>query len=719
MEDLLIKKPQAHVLVVDDDPTIRVIMEKALTKVGFHVTLARDGVEALNLYLETPPDLVISDVQMPEKNGLELCADIRARESGRFKPILMMTGADDDSSVEKAFRAGATDFITKPVNHAILIHRVRYMLRASENFIEWKKTEGLLSRLGRALDSSSSEIFFLDSESLCFIEASKVMLKNTGYSKKELFSLPVVDLFTCDEKSPSLFGDQLSSLLNGGSKQLHCEGDMLRKDGSCYPVEGHAYLARESYSDKVDIVCIFEDMTQRRQAEEQMRKLAYYDSLTNLPNRELFVKNFNTALALGKRHNYQVALLFIDLDNFKDVNDSMGHGAGDELLQVIAKIIQGCVRSSDIVGFCSDQSVARFGGDEFAVLLSQVDGEEGVELVADRILKAMSNPFNIQNHEFLVTPSIGVVISPTHGDDVDLLLRKADIAMYEAKKQGRNRYQIYSDSIYARSLEKMDLENDLRNAIGSGELLLHYQPKYEIATKTLCGFEALLRWNRKGRNFVSPMEFIPLAEEMGLILDIGDWVIRETCRQIRQWKDQGVSDVFPVAVNLSSKQVQGGPLVKEVTDALAAYDLSPDCLEFEITETMMMENMDVALEVLKELKAMGCKIHLDDFGTGYSSLNYLSQFPLDVLKIDKSFVNRINVDEDSNSIITAIIAMAKSLGLKVVAEGVETEEQLDFIKSYQVDYLQGYLWCKPLPVSEVERQIFKLNSSMSTEVSYV
>jgi len=696
----------ANVLVVDDDGTTCLLLEKTLSDAGFQVFTSSSGAEAFNLFLENPIGLVISDILMPGKNGFELCADIRATEQGRFLPILMMTGSDDDNAVEGSFQAGATDFISKPINHAVLVHRVRYMLRANNTFMEWKKTEDQLSRLGRVLDNSSNEILFLDGETLGFTDLNNAALSNLGFTKEEATLLYLGDIVLANTEVGVPIVDQLESLINGESKAVRCAASMLRKDGTFYPVEGYAYTSLNNHSGKVDIVCIFEDITHRKQVEARMQHLAYYDSLTNLPNRGLFIENFKKVLAVSERNDNQAALLFVDLDNFKYVNDTLGHNAGDELLCKIAKELNNCIRSSDVVGLRSEHSLARFGGDEFAIFLSHVTDEADVILVAERILESMVTPIVIESREFVVTASIGIVMFPEDGRDVDVLLRKADIAMYEAKNRGRSGYQFYTDNIYARTLDQMELEKDLRQAVERGELLLHYQPKYEISTAKPSGYEALLRWNKKGEGLVPPMEFIPLAEESNLIVSIGSWVIRETCRQIRQWKEQGFGKALVVAVNLSSKQMQDRMLVKVVTDALDEFDLSPDCLELEITETVMMENMSTALDVLRELKAMGCRISLDDFGSGFSSLNYLGQFPLDVLKIDKSFISRINIDGSGNSIIAAIVAMSKSLGLMVVAEGVETEEQLAFIRECGVEYLQGYIWSEPLSPDDIEKQFF-------------
>ena len=447
MDNHLCDLSTANVLVVDDDGTTCFLLEKTLSDAGCRVFIASSGVEAFKLFLENPIDLVISDIHMPEKNGFELCADIRATEQGRFLPFLMMTSSDDIDSVESSFRSGATDFISKPINYAVLVHRVRYMLRAYDTFIEWKKTESQLSRLGRVLDNSSNEILFIDGETLCFTGLNNSSLRNLGFTKEEVMRLHLGDIVLANTEAGESIIDQLEALINGKSKEVRCAASMLRKDGTFYPVEGCAYASLNNHSGKIDIACVFEDVTHRKQTEAQMQHGAYYDSLTNLPNSKLFVENFKKVLAISERNGNQAALLFVDLDNFKYVNDTLGHNAGDALLCEIAAVLNTCIRSSDVVGLRAEYSLARFGGDEFAIFLSQVIDEASVVLVAERILKAMSIPIIIESREFVITSSIGIVMFPEDGRDVDALLRKADIAMYEAKNQGRCGYQFYTGDL--------------------------------------------------------------------------------------------------------------------------------------------------------------------------------------------------------------------------------------------------------------------------------
>ena len=681
-------------------------MARALEGPGIEIFSAKDGEEGFKLFCEHLPDLVISDIQMPIKNGYELCAEIRATKEGRITPILAMTGSDGFESIEKSYDVGATDFISKPINYQLMVNRVRYILRSHQTFLDLKSSQGKLESLGRVLDNSVSEIYFLDGETCLITSVNKSVLQNVGYNLEELYGLKLSDIFVSELDFDHSFGRVRAAIKSGQTGSFHCRSKIRRKDGSIYPVEGDVYTSKGGAG--ASLVCLFEDITQREIDQQKMRQLAYYDSLTKLPNRELFFENFKQALTLGKKQGERIGLLFVDLDDFKHINDTLGHRAGDELLGKIAETLEGCIRDSGIVDGAFEESLARFGGDEFAILVRGLKSDQDVTQLADNIVKTLAAPCLIRGREIVTTPSIGIVTFPEHGSDPDLLLQRADVAMYEAKKRGKCGYQIYSDSLYAESLERIELERDLRLATAKKEFQLYYQPKYIVADKTISGFEALIRWNREGTP-VSPGLFIPLAEESNLILDIGRWVFGEVCRQIRVWFDEGAGQNLRIAVNLSTKQFSDPELVSYILSSLKEYDIPASCLELEVTETVLMSDLDVVSETLRQLKELGFSIALDDFGTGYSSLSYLNRFPLDVLKIDKSFVDKINVDSN-NSIISAIVALSNELGLRVVAEGVETEGQLKFLRQLGVDYLQGYIWGKPVPAEKVKALI--LNSSI-------
>jgi diguanylate cyclase (GGDEF)-like protein len=431
---------------------------------------------------------------------------------------------------------------------------------------------------------------------------------------------------------------------------------------------------------------------QRKLAEDQLRFIGTHDSLTELPNRTMFNEGLRHALNQSARHNRGLAVMFIDIDRFKVVNDSLGHSAGDRLLQDCAKRLTECLRESDIV--------ARLGGDEFVVMIENFTGPRDAITVAQKVLVALATPFFVDGQEFLMSASIGISTFPDDGADVETLVKNADIAMYRAKDQGRNNYQFYSAQMNKHTFERLAMESSLRRAVERNEFVLHYQPKLDLRTGAIAGVEALVRWKHPDWGMVSPAQFIPLAEETGLIVQIGEWVLKTACEQSRQWRDQGMPGVR-VAVNLSARQFAQESLLQDVARIIAESGLTPESLELEITESMVMQNPERARETLQKLKAMGISLSMDDFGTGYSSLAYLKKFPIDCVKIDRSFIKDIPVDADDMAITKGVIALGHSLRLKVVAEGVETKEQQEFLQANDCDEMQGFLFSKPLPAEEV------------------
>lgn len=431
---------------------------------------------------------------------------------------------------------------------------------------------------------------------------------------------------------------------------------------------------------------------ERRGTEERLHYLAHYDPLTGLPNRALFRDRLNQALVRAERNKRLVALMFLDLDRFKAINDTLGHDIGDLLLKIVAERLRHCVREQD--------TVARLGGDEFTVIVEGVDGPEDAALVAQKILDVLAPPFKLAQHETFVSSSIGITISPMDSMDLDELLKNADAAMYRAKERGRNNYQFYRPEMNATTLEHLQMENGLRYALERNEFLMYYQPKVDLGTGLITGVEALLRWNHPERGIVSPLEFIPLLEETGLINPVGEWLLRTACDQGKSWQERG----FPplrMAVNLSPRQFQYNNLANTVAEVLAQTGMVPDLLEFEVTESMLMEDPEQTAEILRQIKAMGVvRINIDDFGTGYSSLSYLKRFPISAVKLDQSFVRGLPDDEEDVAIAVAVIAMAHSLKLKVIAEGVEHARQLDFLRERGCDEIQGFICSPPLPPAE-------------------
>ncbi len=431
---------------------------------------------------------------------------------------------------------------------------------------------------------------------------------------------------------------------------------------------------------------------------ETILHLAYHDALTDLPNRTLFEDRLTVALAQAHRRNQMLPVMFLDLDRFKQVNDMAGHAMGDKLLRSVAERLAGLVREGD--------TVARVGGDEFTLLSPEVAGVEDTVEIAERVLKVFQQPWALDGHEFHVTTSVGIAMYPNDGEDAESLLRNADTAMYRAKEQGRNNYQLYTPAMNARIAERLAVENSLRHGLVSGEFAVHYQPQVNIDTGQIVGAEALVRWQHPERGLVLPAEFIPVAEETGLIVPLGEWVLRTACAQNRAWQEAGLPPLR-VAVNLSARQFQQRDLKSMVAQVLGETGLDPHCLQLEITEGVAMQDAEFTITMLRELRGMGIQIAIDDFGTGHSSLSYLRRLPIDVVKIDRSFVCDLTTDPNDAAIASTIVAMAHNLKLRVIAEGVETEEQLTFLKEQQCDEFQGYLFSKPVPAEKLEKIVVR------------
>jgi diguanylate cyclase (GGDEF)-like protein/PAS domain S-box-containing protein len=477
---------------------------------------------------------------------------------------------------------------------------------------------------------------------------------------------------------------------------------MMRGDGNVIHVYGRGHITRGDDKRAKRVCIVLQDITARKEAEERTRFLADHDELTGLPNRNLFKQALNQALKRAERSNKMLSILFFDLDRFKNINDSLGHDAGDEVLRTVAERLNSCVRKVDVV--------ARFGGDEFAVLTEGLTAEDQAGTVARKILDALSKPMLIAGRQYRPAASIGISTYPTDGRDAQSLQKHADIAMYRAKEEGRSTFQFYSEQLNTHSLQRLEFESNLNNALNNREFVLHYQPKMDVKTGAVTSMEALIRWVSPQFGFVSPGQFISVAEETGLILPLGRWVAQTACLQNSAWQKGGLPSLR-VAINISARQMADKGLVDFIAETVRKTGLTPASLELEITESAVMSNQDYAEKVLNQLKEMGFHLTMDDFGTGYSSLAYLKRFPFDTVKVDQSFVRGIPGNSDDSAIVEAIIAMAHSLQLKVVAEGVETQEQFDFLCKLGCDQIQGYYFSKPIPANEVVMLLFKLMKS--------
>lgn len=508
-----------------------------------------------------------------------------------------------------------------------------------------------------------------------------------GRSLKEIYANPhtLIRAVHRDERK-RLIHRRLSEATGGNYDEVV---RVVRPDGTVRWVRDRAFPIRDAEGNVYRVAGIAEDITARRESEQRLVYLAHYDGLTNLPNRLLFYDRLGHAISLAKREQWIVGVMFIDVDRFKDVNDTLGHAVGDRLLQKVSERLIKSVRSDDTVG--------RLGGDEFAVVLSKLATGQDAEAVAQKILRSFDDPFALDSGtEVYVTGSIGITLYPIDSMDRDSLLKNADLAMYHAKEEGRNTYERYSPEMDSRNAGRLDMQAMLRRALEREEFTLYYQPKVDVQSKRVIGVEALIRWNSPELGFVSPEDFIPIAEEVGLIVPIGEWVLRTACTQNRAWQNEGHAPLV-MSVNLSARQFREKNLVDKIMDILIETRLEARYLDLEITESLIMNHADSTIILLERLHELGVGLSIDDFGTGYSSLAYLKRFPVQSLKIDQSFVRDLTTDADDAAIVTAVVAMARSLKLKVIAEGVETKEQLDFLATLQCDEYQGYYFGRPVP----------------------
>ncbi|MDH5229408.1 MAG: EAL domain-containing protein [Gammaproteobacteria bacterium] len=519
---------------------------------------------------------------------------------------------------------------------------------------------------------------------------SPTVEKVLGYETDELLNKPLFEFFHPDDLKSKrrLF----KNLLEDPSDQTICYR-VRRKDGEHIWLETNITLIDSSHHHSShEVIAVSRDITERKETEERLLYLANYDSLTGLPNRALFRDRLRRAIARAQRNDSHVALMFLDLDRFKNINDSLGHHAGDQLLRGVARRLKQYARKGD--------TIARLGGDEFTVILEGINNADDAAVVAKKILELMEPPFKVDGHEVAASTSIGITLYPDDAADMRTLLKNADTAMYRSKEKGRNHYQFYTADMNAKAYEYLLLENNLRHALDREEFRLYFQPQIDLHTQGIIGIEALLRWEHPEQGLLQPENFIPFAEETGLIIPIGEWVLRSACRHAVSWQKAGLPPVR-VAVNLSMRQFRQKDFVQLIADALQETGLAPQYLELEITESFLAHNVEQATEILRDLHKLGVHLSIDDFGTGYSSLSYLKRFPLNTLKIDQSFVRDITTDPDGATIAEAIIALGQSLNLSVIAEGVEDHEQVFFLKGRGCDLAQGFFFSHPIASEKV------------------
>lgn len=692
----------ATILIVDDEVQNRKLLEALLLPEGYLTVSVSSGMEALEQVAASAPDLILLDIMMPQMNGYEVVTRLKANPVTSSIPVIMITAQIDRNARVAGLHAGAEEFLTKPVDRIELWLRIRNLLRLKA-YTDLLRDQGALleaqvqartlelQRFRTAMDASGDGIFLASRAQLRLVEANATLWRMLGCSRAELL-----------QASPALFAGTLrmdlaefyDAIIADPMGTALCETTLMHRDTTEVQVEVRL-TAQRSGQDWL-IIGAVRDISERKAAEQRLHHLAHYDALTGLPNRTLYYEIMARILAESAESGTAVAIFCIDLDQFKHVNDSYGHACGDELLRQFSNRLVECARTRDTVG--------RLSGDEFSLILALRDGQETAGAVANSIREILRAPFDLNGHRVAMTASIGIAVYPVDGNDLDSLIKYADVAMYRAKQAGRDTFRFFTAQMNVEILARAELEVALRVAVDDDQFVLHYQPKAQIASGQIAGFEALIRWQRPGHGLVSPGHFISVLEETGLIIPVGRSVIAAACKQIGLWLR---SDIGPVrvSVNVSGRQFMEGDLEGDILAALEDNCIAGELLELELTESSLMANTERTLTSLTNLRRCGVQISIDDFGTGYSSLAYLRRFPIDTLKIDIAFIRDLTRNADDAAIVLAIICMAHSLKIEVVAEGVETLAQLHSLQQHQCDYIQGYYFSPPLPLAGVESML--------------
>jgi diguanylate cyclase (GGDEF)-like protein/PAS domain S-box-containing protein len=681
------KKSIKVLLLVEDNPGDARLLREMLRDQGLpQIELANVErlAEAERHLAQRTVDLILLDLGLPDAHGLG--AVRRAHAVAPRVPLVVLTSLDDEAMAAQALQEGAQDYLIKgQIDGRSLLRSLRYALERKSMeealFAEKERAQVTLNCIGDAVACTdiAGNITFLN------LVAEKMM----GWSLSEAAGRPMAEVLRILDATTREAIPNPMEMAIGENRIVHLPSNciLVRRDEFETPIEDSVAPIHDREGRATGAVIIFRDVSAARAMALQMTYSAQHDFLTGLPNRMLLNDRVNQAIVLAPRHHKTVAVLFLDLDGFKHINDSLGHPTGDKLLQSIAKRLVDCVRASD--------TVSRQGGDEFVVLLSEVAQPEDTAITARRILQAVAEAHSVDQHDLHVTTSIGVSVYPDDGQDAETLIKNADTAMYQAKENGRQSYQFFKSAMNVRAVERQSIEESLRRALERQEFTLHYQPKINLKTGQITGAEALLRWTHPIRGPVPPAQFIPVAEDCGLILPIGNWVLREACKQGQVWVEAGLPELT-MAVNISAMELRDESFLEGVFSILEDTGFDPRFLELELTESVLMKHAESAESILKTLRASGVQVAVDDFGTGYSSLSYLRRFPMDALKIDQSFVRQITTAPSETTIVTAVISMGRSLNLRVVAEGVETQEELAFLQAHQCDEAQGYFFSQPV-----------------------
>jgi len=703
----------AHILVVDDEYRLLTSLEKLLTAQGYQVTTALGGLDACKQLTDSNFDLVLLDLKMEDLNGHQVMDFIAENEID--VATIVVSGESSFSAVSKALRRGAYDYLKKPYDPEELLSTID---KALQKVMLEKAHVAMQSRLKKSeelhryiVNSSPDIVFMLDTKGHFTFLNNKIEAL-LGYKKAELIGqhyTSIVDTADVD-RANYIFDEQVSRKNGTWSSELKLRA---RKEDHAsryfeitfFPIESNAKSRNASAPSRIiGTYGTARDITERKEAEEFINFQAYHDLLTRLPNRALFKDRLNISLAQARRNKSKVAVMFLDLDRFKVVNDTLGHAMGDRLLQSVATRLENCVRKCD--------TLSRFGGDEFTLLLPNVSSAEDARVIARKVINVLKAPFILGDHEVFVGVSIGIAVYPNGGETVDQLIQNADVAMYHVKGRGKDGYQFFSDTMAVSGSNRLSLERDIRNALDRNEFKVFYQPQISAINGKVVGVEALVRWQHPTRGLVYPGEFIPLAEETKLMSDISDWVLMTACQEVKGWIDSGHHDIR-LSVNFSPLQVEHPKFVQRLLNQLEKSGFPAKNLEIELTENVIMNDLEHMTKKLSQLSEHGLTIAIDDFGTGYSSLNYLRQLPIHTLKVDQSFIHDIQDSMDEACIVNAIVSMAHGLKLNIVAEGVETKAQLEYLKSLGCQEIQGFYFGKAEPAQRALALINQSTRSMA------
>lgn len=695
---------KGNLLLVDDELNLLLSMEELLRLHGYQTTIAEGGQAALSLLDTQEFDLVILDLNMPRVSGHDVLRHIQDKQYNFT--VIVVSGETSFEAVSEALKLGAYDYLRKPYAADGLLTTIgnavsKTQLERQNLLIQKKLADS--EKLHRYIVEHSPDMIYILDEQGRFTYLNDRTKALLGYDKNRLLGRPISELVhedDLDQIDGMLHIDKSANFVNKVLRLRTIDNDIRFMDFEVLPIQLEATNGLTTIlPEQTDFEGVFgvaRNVTAKIKAEETISYQAHHDSLTNLPNRSLFEDRTNMAIAQAKRNKQMFALMFLDLDRFKLINDTLGHPLGDLMLQAIAQRLQACVREGD--------TLARFGGDEFTLLLPVIHGEADAILVAEKIKTALKSPFSIEGHELYTSVSIGIALYPRDGQDLRELISHADTAMYAIKQRGKNGYQLYQSEFENPCPDRISIENDLRRALDSKEFTLSYQPQVDVITGKMSGLEALVRWDHPKQGRLLPLEFIGIAEQSGMVVRLGKWVIEKAIQDWTTWQNQGVH-IARIAVNISPLQIAQPSFADDVIDLLASYSMPASFLEIEITESMLMDDTSNATSKLRQLSEHGVNIAIDDFGTGYSSLSYLQKFPLRTLKIDRAFISDIESKDADAYLVDAIVSIAKGLNLELVAEGVETWAQLEYLKARGCDKVQGYLFSKAVEADEIENLV--------------